>query len=117
MRALLVNPNQRTVEAVNADPSNFKSIGELLRCSTLDGCKFRISSKFYWCWVDDTGLVTGKTVFRLPYLYGGLLAGRALIFGMTFPDGLSAPCELDAAAFSQHVMWDDPPRSNQSLPN
>lgn len=107
MRMLLIDPDRHSVEAVDVNPNDFAQQKQMLNADTFDGCTFAIGRQRYYCRVDDTGLIDGKTQWSMPNLYGGPLAGKALVMALEGPEGDAGECGLDAGGFADELVWQD----------
>jgi len=79
MKALLINPKDKTVTEVEHD-GDYKQIYQLIEAHAFDCVRI---DEFETIYVDDEGLCNGKVhtsgMFRVEGLYPVVLAGKALV--------------------------------------
>lgn len=79
MRAILIDPEARTIVEVDHDNSSYKNISKTIEASCFDVVSLARGDTIY---VDDEGLLRPNHYFRwVPADHLVILAGKALILG------------------------------------
>lgn len=107
MKALLIDPNNRTVTEFEYD-GDYRKISEAIG----DGCRFFTTVNFpdgkNTIFVDDEGLISGepKQFFQVPW-YPTPLAGRGVVLGHD-GQGESIATTVQADILESAIRWVDP---------
>ena len=103
MRALLINPFERTITEVDYS-GDFHQIYELIDAHTFD-C-VRIDDSGGSIFVDDEGLINGKEQTYFAHVnYPQPLAGKGLVLGCDMNTGESVGTEYTVDDFKRDVVW------------
>lgn len=101
MKAILINPKTKTIEAVETDGS-LKDIYRLTECHCIDGVGLERRN---YIWVDDEGLYNSPD--HIFVVYGTKhLAGNGLVLGLT-GDGDNASTTLTLERVKSIVTFPD----------
>jgi hypothetical protein len=105
MKAILINPFNRTVTAVDADP---RKIAEAIGARLLDA----IPAPLHVIYVDDEGLyVQAQSFWRIRGVTQSHIAGKAIMFGSR--RGEETDCVADVRNIASIIEWCDPPTAEQ----
>lgn len=105
MRAILINPHDKSITEVDYD-GRIEHMYELIGCSLVtavtvyreeDGSQETL-------WLDDEGLFVNDQKFFMWAEYPQPLAGRGLVLG-TSPEGDSIATKLDISKIEPHITW------------
>ncbi len=105
-KGILIDPFAKTVTEVEVAPG-IDAIYKLIGQDIFDVVTLTASGDA--AYVDDEGLYRdNQKAFALPGLYGGTLAGKALILGTDAEGGSRSPVTLTVETITELVEWDQP---------
>jgi len=101
MRAILIDPEQRSITEIEYDNSDYKNICKLIDATLFDVARFADTRDAVY--VDDNGLSANKRFFHLDGM-ATPLAGKGLVLGTDY-QGESIEPEATVEGLEKVVMF------------
>lgn len=100
MRAILIDPKERSFTEIDHDTSDYKNIPAALGCDLFDVVRLNDCDIY----VDDEGLYNSDYFFVIDGIHQPL-AGRGLVFGVVDDEGNETPCTLNIEDLERRVSF------------
>lgn len=104
MKAILITPDQFTIEEIEGSFDDFREIQKAIECDCFTVAGYLEGNAVY---VDDEGLFKDIEMFTLMVHYPQPLAGKILVLGMT-DDGGGKDVTLTVDQVSDSLMFMTP---------